>query len=650
MSPRGELRCFPADEASSRRRIRRYAVPRRMIERAAASRLAGDWRGACAAANVDVDFTLSEVAEHCGDDVATALEDDLRHLAPDLLRWHLPRILGGRTTLATDRTVVLARYRPKAADEDRLTTPYLHITTPAMVEGPQRITLRFGTVEAERAAGVFGPGTEDWRYARHLWDVRNTAELLERCGGSDRPPFFHADATPRGSDELPTADPGASDPAARSEWATLLHQKGETRAALAAAGIEADLTPIENSRWYQVDLEQLLEGTALDHTRLEPEIRRLTAEGVGDRFVVAAHWRTYILLEPAAGGGLLMRAVDRDEFKGVPVLAEALWRRLPDLDLMRAGGIAAEHLHPLVREALFPALPVAASPAGPPGPTAPEPVRVRCRGEWHEVAFRPGGLLSMPHTDAEQQRERALRAFGGAVAGCFAMEQTWTSGDGRLPKALRAQRNDLFLRCQHGDTSGVLELLDAGVDPRVRDPKGRTLLHLLNLLDHEPLLPRLLAAGLDLEARDQRERTPLYVAVNDLGSKALVKALVAAGARLDVVDESELSLAQIVRRYKRRDLAFLQKRVQTEHPGIGADWWDEWMEEEADDYADEPDEPEDEFEPDVTDGELTPDVAADVFAPHEPADEDEPADVDEPADGDDTAREDEPADEERLPL
>ncbi|MFE1291217.1 ankyrin repeat domain-containing protein [Streptomyces sp. NPDC058751] len=630
MSPRGELRCFPADEASSRRRIRRYAVPRWMIERATAARLAGDWRGACAAAGVDIAFELSEVAGHCGDDVAAALEDDLRHLAPDLLRWHLPRILGGRTTLVTGQTVVLARYRPKTADEDRSTTPYLHVTTPAMIDGPQRIALRFGTVEDEWAAGVFGPGAEDWRYARHLWDARHTAELLERCGGSDRPPFFHADATPRGTDELPTADPGAADPAARAEWATLLHQKGETVAALAAAGIEADLTRTRNSRYRQVGLTELLGGIALGHTGLEPEIRRQAAAGLGDRFVIAAHWRTHILLELTDAGGLLMRAVDREEVKFEPVLAEALWRRLPDLDLMRVGGVTAEHLHPLVREALFPALPVPAGPAGPPGPTPPEPVRVRCREEWHEVGFRPGGLLAMPHSDEEQQRERALRAFGGAVSGCFAVEQTWTSGEGRLPKALRAQRGELFLRAQHGDTPGVLELLDAGVDPRVRDAKGRNLLHVLNLLDHEPLLPRLLAAGVDLEARDQRDRTPLFVAVNDLGSKALVEALVAAGARLDAVDESELSLAQIVRRYKRPDLTFLRERVQAEHPGIGAEWWDEWMDEQDEYHAeeDEADESEPyESEPGDTGVEWT-DEQYYVDKADEPDDEPEPDEFD----------------------
>lgn len=602
MSTRGEPRCFPPDEASSRRRIRRYAVPRRMIERATERRLAGDWRGACAAANLDVTFDLAEIADECGDDVAALLTDDLRHFAPDLLRWHLPRILGGRTTLATDTTVVLARYRPTSPGEGRRVTPYLHLETPAMVDGPQRIALRFSTVLDEEASGVFGPSTQDWRFARYLWDARHAGELRERCGGGGgRAPFFHPDGTPRGADELPSADPGDTDPAARAEWATLLHQKGEPRAACAAAGIELDLTAPRRSGWYQADPEQLLAGMALDHTRLEPEVRRQVAEGVGDRFLIAAHWRTYLLLEPVDGGGLRARAADRDDVKGLPFLAEALWRRLPDLDLMRAAGVAPHHLHPLVREALLPAARAPEGPAGPPGPSAPAPVRVRCRGEWHEVAFRPGGLLRMPHSDEEQQRERALRAFGGAVAGCFAVEQTWTSGRGRLPKALRAQRSDLFLRAQHGDTPGVLELLDAGVDPRVRDAAGRSLLHMLNLLDHETLLPRLLAEGLDLEARDERDRTPLFVAANDLGSKALVEALVAAGARLDVVDSSELSLDQIVRRYKRPDLAFLRERVKREHPGIGAEWWDEWMDEQESYDEEDPEEPEEPEEPDEFD-------------------------------------------------
>ena len=53
-------------------------------------------------------------------------------------------------------------------------------------------------------------------------------------------------------------------------------------------------------------------------------------------------------------------------------------------------------------------------------------------------------------------------------------------GRGRLPRRLREQVHDLRLRFQHGDTFGVLRLLDAGVGPHLRFPEQRTLLHLLS--------------------------------------------------------------------------------------------------------------------------------------------------------------------------
>ncbi|MFI1958362.1 ankyrin repeat domain-containing protein [Streptomyces althioticus] len=577
MSRRTAPACYSPATASSWRRIRRYAVPRTMIERATERRHAGDWRGACAAARFDVDIDLTEIAEHCGHDVAAALEDDLRHLAPDLVRWHLPRTLDGWTTLATDRTVVLARYRPVGANEGPRATPYLHLTMPKMRQGPQRVTLGFGTLATEGPVGVFRGMTEDWRYARHLWDARHTAALREHAGGPGRLPFFDAEGGLLGPDALPSSDPGGGDPAARAEWVTLLHEKGDVREAFAAAGIDADLSvPGTVPHWYRSNSTALVDSLAFDHTRLAREVGRLRDEGVGDRFLLPADWRTRLLLEPTATG-LALRVVDSKEVRDLPFLPETLWRRLPDLDLLRVGGIEPEHLHPLVGEALFPGVRPDGGIGGPPGPEAPPPVRVRCRGEWHEVGFRPDALLRMPHSDEEQQRERALRAFGGAVAGCFAVEQTWASGDGRLQKALRAQRSDLFLRAQHGDTEGVLQLLDMGVDCRVRDAAGRSLLHILNLVDHEPLLSRLLAAGLDLEARDKKDRTPLFVAVAEGGPRALVEALLDAGARIDVEDHMELSLAHVVRRYRRADLAFLEKRVREEHPDVGADWWDDHL-------------------------------------------------------------------------
>ncbi|MEU7281057.1 ankyrin repeat domain-containing protein [Streptomyces sp. NPDC045431] len=566
-----------ADEAASWRGIRRYAVPRWMIERATEHRLAGDWAAACATANVRVAFDLAEAAAAYGADVAAAVEEDLRHLAPDLLRWHLPRLLGGRTTLEAGRTVLLSRH----GDPHRPDVPHLQVTTPAMAYGPQRLTLRL------RPAPDAGAAVMDWTTARHLWDARYAGELRERCGGGpDRAPFLHPDGTPRTTAELSATDPGADDPAARTEWLVLHYTAGDLEDAFAAAGIELDLTPPPTKHyWSAIDPLGALAALPLNLSRLKPEARRL-ADALGtDRLQIVHGWRSMVDLEIVSGGGLRVSVTERTSGPGggIPKLPEALWRLPADIALLRAGGVEPRHLHPLVAASLLPGLPPAEGPVGPPGPTAPEPVRVRCRGEWHQVVSRDREL-SMPHSEEERQRERALRAFGGAVAGCFAAQQVWTSGEGRLPRALRAQRQELFLRAQHGDTPGVLELLDAGVDPKVRDGGRRTLLHMLPHLDHETLLPRLLSAGVDLEARDLLDRTPLLTAVAERGSRALVEALVDAGARLDAVDSMELSVEQLLMQYQRTDLAFLKERLEEEHPGIGADWWEDFEGEEIEDW------------------------------------------------------------------
>ncbi|MEO3859341.1 ankyrin repeat domain-containing protein [Acrocarpospora sp. B8E8] len=531
---------FPPDEAAVWQRVRRYAVPRWMIEQATERRLAGDWRGACAAANVDVAFDLAEIAAEYGPAITATLAEDLHHLAPDLLRWHLPR--NGHTTVGIGQQVILSRENA-----------VLRLTTPRMSEGPQRLVLRFGPAPAEE------PNRVDWSAARHLWDVRHAADLRERCGGGHRTPFFNADGSPA---DLPTADPGRSDPAAHMEWVTSLHDRGEFEAALTAAGLALEIDLPE--RRFSTHLPRQLVRLPLALTRLEPEARRLAEQGAGHLFRIGAS-PYVVLLEP---GKAWVRVV-RDRGKRSVELPGAFWRRLPDLDLLRFGRLAPEHLHPLVRDALFPEHPAVTS--GPPGPELPSPVRVRCRGEWHEVCSGEG-TLRMPHREEEQRRERAMRALGGAVTGCFAVQHSWTSGIGRLPKALRDQRRELFLRVQHGDTPGVLRLLDAGVDPHVRNGRQRTLLHMLHLLDHEELLPRLLAAGLDVEAKDQHQRTPLHVAVGDGGSAALVRGLRAAGARIDVIDVIDVegwSLADLIRRRERADLGSLLEELDRDYPGIG---------------------------------------------------------------------------------
>jgi FOG: Ankyrin repeat len=562
---------FTPDELAAWERVRRYAVPPWMIERATERREAGDWRGAMAAANVRVAFDLRDVAAEHGARAAEALEDDLRHLAPDLLRWHLPRTLGGRTTIRTDQPVVLSPVGKAGEGEPKPATkgsgPWLYVARMKLTDGPQRLELRVGEPATKEWRYLY---LQDWTLSRHLWDVRRAGELLARVGGTDRPPFFHADGTPLREDELPTS--AGTDPVTRAEWVTLLQERGELDEACAAAGVRLRRKGKVPSWSSKPPIEVLREVL----TRGRPALDRLAEETrrTGWRravFPVDFYWVEVDVSYKRA----MLRLVDNSDAFGHPVLPEMCRTPSPDLELLRAGRIGLDDLHPLVRAALFPA---AGPPATPPRPAAaalPRVIRVRCRGEWHEV----GPDLSIPHDADEIRREEALQALGGSVSGCFALRDAWRTGRGRLPRAARELRRELLLRVQHGDTPGVLELLDAGVDPHVRDGRRRTLLHLLYLLDHEELLPRLLKAGLDLEARDHRDCTPLYMAVLMQGSEKLVRDLIAAGANIHVVDHQDLSLRRVIRRFRRTELMDIAERID---PNLGedADEWYDWIEDE----------------------------------------------------------------------
>jgi hypothetical protein len=190
----------------------------------------------------------------------------------------------------------------------------------------------------------------------------------------------------------------------------------------------------------------------------------------------------------------------------------------------------------------FASEPSFAAVAGPTPAAVDGPVRVRCRGHWHEIGVRIGRLDLIEHTDTERQRERALSAFGGTVSGCFAAEQAWHGAPGRLPRRLRAHREDLWQLMIHGGTRTVFELLDAGMNPHLRDSRGRTLMHRVRSFDHERLLPRLLAEGLDVNARDKEGSTPLYLAVVHRWQAALIIALADAGADPHLPNQDDMSV------------------------------------------------------------------------------------------------------------
>jgi hypothetical protein len=178
---------------------RRHGLPARMVAEATEHRLAGDWRGACAAAGMDVAVDLARVGDRYGAEIADALADALRHLVPDLVRWHLPRQPGGIGLLVPGLTVPLARYRDPVDGTDLA----LSVGTPEHRASPQRLTLRFGPPPV-------GDGDVAWDADRYLWDDRATGGLLRHLGGGHRAPFHHRDGRRLRRDELPTAAPRPS--------------------------------------------------------------------------------------------------------------------------------------------------------------------------------------------------------------------------------------------------------------------------------------------------------------------------------------------------------------------------------------------------------------------------------------------------------
>nr|WP_157529135.1 ankyrin repeat domain-containing protein [Kibdelosporangium sp. MJ126-NF4] len=526
---------------SSWARARRFAVPPSMVEEATARRLAGDWQGACAAARIDVTFRVDDVARTFGVKVADRLRADLAVLVPDLVRWHMPRLAGGLDTITPKQRIVLAGY-----GDDGRSGPSLWIRTPASC-GPQRLTLGVSSLEETDSV-------QSWATSRYLWDSTHADELRVRCGGGDRAPFFNTDGTPA---DLPTADPGDGDLAARTEWLTVLQERGQLRDAFAAVEIELDDGLPELKRRYDYyDRGPVWQGVTLPLalSTLVDEVRRLGDWQRRDVYRFAlGDYRTWVIIDVSRAVPVIRR-VSYQKAEGLPDLPYVIAHRLPDLDLLRAGRIGPHALHPLVRSSLFPDLPN----AKPVPRYEMTPVRVRCQGVWHLVEPRDG-VLSGPHTEQEHRREQALQALGGTASGCFRARTAWAEG-GTLPKHLRALRREIFGRARHGDTAGVIELLDAGIDVRVREGSQRTLLHYLHCLDHELLLRRLLALGLDLEARDQQQRTPLYTAICEGGSEQVVRALVKAGARTDVVDVNGTSLDKMIKRIARGDLDFLMDR------------------------------------------------------------------------------------------
>jgi hypothetical protein len=229
---------------------------------------------------------------------------------------------------------------------------------------------------------------------RHLWDAGRAGELRSRCAPG--PPTVY------------------DSPYAAGSWAA------EAELLLRAEGLPRGAFTVRLGPRKRVPLELV----APDDSHA-PTFRALRTDALSPHHVAA-----------------------------LPTLPEAAVRVLPDVELLRAGLVPAERLHPLVGAALAA---YASTPIGGPTPEPADPHRVRCRGEDHRIALRGGVLTAVDHDPSQLRREEMLVALGGPALPCLrAIDEVH-----RDPEALPAVRE----RLAHGDVVGALAVVEGLLGP-----------------------------------------------------------------------------------------------------------------------------------------------------------------------------------------
>ncbi|HWS39324.1 MAG TPA: hypothetical protein VN408_42100 [Actinoplanes sp.] len=206
-----------------------------------------------------------------------------------------------------------------------------------------------------------------------------------------------------------------------------------------------------------------------------------------------------------------------------PVLTLHLGLLMQPVDraLVRLGHLTPAALHPLVRAALFPDAPDEPQVIDPAGRLTDEIARVRCRDAWHRIKLSRGRFEPLDHAGDLVESD-----------GCRLAERAWDGGGGRVPRQIREYRRDLFRRIDEGGAWVLGQMLDAGLEPLLRDSEGRTLIHRLYQSGDPSMLHRLLTAGIRLDDRDRNGSTALAVALRQDWPYRYTVALIDAGAEL----------------------------------------------------------------------------------------------------------------------
>ncbi len=344
-----------------------------------------------------------------------------------------------------------------------------------------------------------GPADDRWwtygyDLPRYLWDPGAAAGLRTVVGVLDRCPFFEVDGTQRGRDELDEPDTGA-DPVRRVERAMARQDDGAHRGAWSDAGLTLDRSALAH--------EPVLKHIALHRISAASEGRPRRGDG---SVVLACHPQWLLVLD-----GDTAAVVPNDDgfgHDGPWWWIHPGWRRLDDLDLLRAGRRTAADLHPLILDALFPS-----------GVPLQPSVPVLCDGRMHSIGRRDGYLETWAHGESEPRGTRCRQLVDEFVT-------VWQDLD-------RRQDRLLLRAAQVGSERLVAALLAAGVDPDVRSGTGNTPLLAAAAGGHAAVVALLAATDADATAATEYGQTALHLAAEH-GRRDVAAALLAHGADPDV--------------------------------------------------------------------------------------------------------------------
>lgn len=502
---------------------RRFGVPAAMIEAATRRRLAGDWRGACAAADVDVRLNVGDVRRRHGSKVAEELVADLRNLAPDLLRWHLPRRGHGSGALLDGLLVPLAGYGGQDGPVAALTLAAA--TTRFSLAAGQHIVLIVVEGDSRRGYDSSDP------VSRGVLDSTRR-RTSDRFGLLHHRMFWDAAhaALLRRSLDICTADPLAA------QAITRLQDAGDVAAAWSAAGIRlADCEEQSGERPESGDdpegekLVRWLAAVPVNLPRLAAEVRAVYPSA--DQAVIRPGGGAIVLSGlDRADGPVCAEVVPARDLRSLPtalpIVPEAAWARPVDVDLLRFGLIRPHALHPLVAAALCregrescegrevregeAATQPEATWSGSEWttiPTATSPILVHCGRELHRVERQDGRWHALDHTGEHSARESLLTLLGSPQNACRQTVDDLTRGrhvidaveryldHGRIDEVLRTLRD-------HAGTSGSPEDITLS--------GGTTVAEELDVLRERALRLRGMLAGIPLADPHQNLHLTAY--------------------------------------------------------------------------------------------------------------------------------------------